>query len=72
MDAGLWIVAHRTAALTAFWMVESLMWWRRTMPARGSVDRVWLGNTQNHPSSRQAFGYLRSRASGIQTPANPA
>jgi hypothetical protein len=25
------------------------------MPARGSVDKVWLGKTQNHPSSRQAW-----------------
>ena len=29
-------------------------------------------NTPNHPNSLPAFGYLRSSASGIQTPASPA
>lgn len=39
-----------------------------TMPLRGSVKSVCLGNTQNHASSRPACGYLRSSASGSQTP----
>jgi transposase len=30
------------------------------------------GGTQNHPSSRPAFGYFRSSASGTHTPARPA
>jgi hypothetical protein len=52
------------AAFTAFWMTDSWRWCRRTMPARGSVESVGLGKTQNHPSSRPADGYFRSIASG--------
>jgi len=48
-------------------MTDSLTWWRRTTPARGSMERVRLGKTQNHPSSRLASGYFRSTASGTET-----
>jgi hypothetical protein len=31
------------------------------------MERVRLGKTQNHPSSRLASGYFRSTASGTET-----
>src|SRR4030042_5932163 len=73
-----WTVACFTmpASLTAFpmalWMPLSLIWWRLTLPLRGSTDRLADGKTYCHFHSFAAFGYFLARAVGRYTSPCPA
>ncbi len=53
-------LTHRV--FIARWSTFSSAWWRRTMPERGSTDRLLEGKTCRQLHSRPACGYFRSRA----------